>query len=281
MPSEWFDPRVGEPAPRSGSDQQSPPGRTRIRRILLRHRPSDTLNVFKRVDPKWRMPTGVEADHQTEYAGNRVGMHPSGVAPVHPVNKVDPSGKLTLGVCGNFNIGFILTASYSGCLTRIVDPSNGRGSGMALVSSPAGGFGFDFSASAGIAQDVSDAPALSDLSGPFVFVQLGGDLGLGGDVTVYFSAPATGYRVFVYGVQYGVSAGLGVDTYLGVEDTKVVGLGVLRGIADQIWNVTSAPFAYIASFLINGPSWLNRAEAAYRKHEQTNGTTGASACQAG
>ena len=195
------------------------------------------------------------------------------------MNAADPSGKLTLGICGNFNIGFILTASYSGCLTRMVNPSNGRGSGMALVSSPAGGAGFDFSASAGIAQDVSDAPALSDLAGPFVFVQLGGDVVLGADVTVYFSAPGTVYKHFVYGVQWGVSGGVGVDTYLGVEDTTVVGLGIVRGLGDQIWNVTSAPFAYVASFLTNGPTWLSRAKATYRKHQQGNGSSSASACE--
>ena len=185
-----------------------------------------------------------------------------------PVNEGDPSGKLTLGICGTFGLGFIVNASYSGCLTRMVNPSNGRGSGMAFVSSPAGGFGFDFSANVGVAQSVSNASTLQNLAGPFVFAELGVEAGGGAAIQVYFSAPGTQYKQFVYGVEFGVSAGAGVDLYLGEEKTTVAGLGIFRGAADVLWDATAAPLSYVASFLTNGPTWLEQAEKVYQDHEK-------------
>jgi hypothetical protein len=135
---------------------------------------------------------------------------------------------------------------------------------MALVSSPAAGFGADLTANAGLAYDVSSADTLQQLAGPFVFVALGADVGFGVGVVVYFTAPGTGSPgPFVYGAEFEVTVGAGVELYLGVNDTTVVGLGWARGAADQIWNASAALGAYQDAFEIHGAELLAKAKEVY------------------
>ncbi len=191
-----------------------------------------------------------------------------------PVNEEDPSGRTTLGLCGSFNLSLLIfSGSVTGCLTRIVTGYGPfRYNKIALVVSPAVAFGPGIGYSGGLLYDISNADALPELGGPFVYVELDADIGVGVGIIVYFTPPGTGTPgPFIWGVEFGVEFGADLSVHVGLNDTTVQGLGVFRGVADVAFDTAAEPATYLADFVAEGAQWLAEAEVKYSVWEASQG----------
>ena len=134
-----------------------------------------------------------------------------------------------------------------------------------MVSSPAGELGLDLDGYAGISWEVSNATNLSDLEGPFIYVSLSGDLGVGAFVTVFFSKTFSGGLPEVYGAQFGVSGGGGGGIKIGVENSHVLHIPgwVAHWSGINAFWYASDPYIWVGVFLSQGLNLLEDALKAY------------------
>ena len=182
----------------------------------------------------------------------------------NPTNQTDPTGPITVGVCGSSTLGFNLSVSDTECLTRLVTEPDGKfhAHGMDLVSSPAAAAGLDFGASAGLLWDMSNAPMLEDLAGLFVFVGFSGEIIAGEASSSILQPPALVTNTHPYGRRIGCPFWRWRRSDHWVNKSHVTGLGVLRGAADILWGISN-PEPYLQWFLNEGASWLTKALRAY------------------
>ena len=150
----------------------------------------------------------------------------------NPVDGTDPSGLATVGICAGAGAQLgLLNLAAGDCLTRTVDRSGEDDIGLVGAVGAGGGVGADVSV--GIYYQVSNATNLQQLKGPFFYATVGGELGAGAVVTVFWNASRT-----IYGIELGVSLGLGATGAIGINYTwvnqfyTVLSANIARGIWD-------------------------------------------------
>jgi RHS repeat-associated protein len=154
-----------------------------------------------------------------------------------PVNRLDPTGRNTLGVCVSANgaIGPI-AVGLGDCLTRTMDASGEDDIGLLHYYYGAGGAGLV--ADASLYYSVSNATNLQELSGPFTFATVTGTLIAGVTATVFWNNKIGSNAI--YGLDLGVSLGLGVSADIGESNTTVdqfygtISANIARGIWDAL-----------------------------------------------
>jgi RHS repeat-associated protein len=155
-------------------------------------------------------------------------------ADASPVNRTDPSGLDTVGICavagGQFGL---LNAGAGACLTRTIDSSGEDDIG--LTGTIAGGGGTGAGLSAGVYYQVSNATTLQQLKGLFFYETVGADVLGGTSVTVFWNLDRS-----VVGIEVGVSWGAGAYLAGGVSQTWVdqfngiISANIARGIWDAL-----------------------------------------------
>jgi hypothetical protein len=149
-----------------------------------------------------------------------------------PVNAVDPKGLDTVGICAGASgeLG-ILNVSAGDCLDRTIDQSGEDDIG--LVGTIGSGVGAGANGSVGVYYQISNATNLQELKGPFYYATIGGEVGGGATVTVFWNSSLS-----IYGIEVGVSAGLGADGAVGQSLTWVdqfygtISANIARGVWD-------------------------------------------------
>ncbi len=145
-----------------------------------------------------------------------------------PVNRSDPSGRNSVGVCPKAGIGIgPVHLGVGGCAVATTNPFTG-GTNFGLTFSGTVGVGLGADVSLGLYLQISSAKQLGTLSGPFFFYSFGAGAGLGGTFTVFWSGPT---HPTVYGIDMGVTIGGGVSAYLGIQDTKVY---TIKGLISDV-----------------------------------------------
>lgn len=159
-----------------------------------------------------------------------------------PTTRSDPSGQITLGICGNFSVGLGWWAwNGSGCLQRVLWGK--MGGQMGLTGTIGKGHGAIVGAGVGASVMVSNAARMSALARTFHFVTLAvpippplGYLGVG--ATVFWDG-----RTGIYGADFGVSVGWEAGAAYGHSYTWIRPLGGVSGwFAGKAWDyLTPAP----------------------------------------
>lgn len=166
-----------------------------------------------------------------------------------PVNKTDPSGEISVGLCAGpmGHVAFVQLAANE-CLTEIVDgPNQGQ---IGFVGTVQGGFGLGLEATVDAFVQVSNATDLSQLAGPFTYIAGSAALG-GGGAGVFFWNNHVGSGVIVGG-DVGVSIGAGLSGVLGESDSWVTELGGWFG-----WEADLARSAFSLAEKVLLPNGIN------------------------
>jgi RHS repeat-associated protein len=149
-----------------------------------------------------------------------------------PVTLKDPSGNDTLGICAGagFEVGPI-NAGGGACLTRTIDSSGEDDIGLTGTIYAGAGDGVDSSTS--YYYQISTATNLHQLSGPFFYATIGGEVGGGASMTIFWNLNES-----VIGIELGYSEGLGADIASGSSDTWVgqINNKVFANIARGVWD---------------------------------------------
>jgi hypothetical protein len=151
-----------------------------------------------------------------------------------PANAADPSGLATVGICagGGAELGPV-NVGGGGCLTRTIDSSGEDDIGLTGTIGAGGGEGAN--ASVGAYYQVSNATNLQELKGAFYYATVGGEIGGGATVTVFWNSSLS-----VYGIEVGGSAGLGANGAAGLSTTWVnqfygtISANIARGVWDSM-----------------------------------------------
>jgi hypothetical protein len=155
-----------------------------------------------------------------------------------PVNESDPSGLVTIGVCAEGQLAVFKSWRGNGCAERLL--TNGLGGHIAGTVSKARALGVTWGASVGVYYDVSSAPSLSQLGGPFTFAEAGIAFGPGTFAVVYWNKAFTSSSPTapgsVYGAEVGISFGSDLDVgEYGHSDTAVWQPGWLGSL--PLWGI--------------------------------------------
>jgi RHS repeat-associated protein len=157
----------------------------------------------------------------------------------NPANRTDPSGLLTVGVCGTGN-GMLLFVNLGvgACVVTVVGKPNETG----VTGTPFGGVGVGINIGGSGAVLVSNANSLQDLTGWFGYFTVSGELGIGVDVVVFYGWNSAGQ--FIFGGVFGATVGAGADAAGGASYTWIlhrfsgwqlyVALGILWGLVGAL-----------------------------------------------
>jgi RHS repeat-associated protein len=159
-----------------------------------------------------------------------------------PINRSDPGGNATVGICGSAGaqIGFLSLAANV-CLTRTIDQSGEDDIG--LVGTGAVGVGAGADLSVGLYYEVSNATNLRELASWFNFATFGVGVIEGGSVTVFWNSSDT-----IRGIAVGISLQGGVDVAVGKSWSKVdqFTTSIEANIARGIWDAANPGLAITA-----------------------------------
>jgi RHS repeat-associated protein len=137
----------------------------------------------------------------------------------NPLNRRDPRGQITVGICvgGEIALGIRIGDSACGQLS-----SSGE---VGLNGTINGGVASGAGASAGIGLQGSTAEHIAELGGPFL--HLGGSVHAGGGASAdtFFSASET-CGSHVTGGEISLGFGGGADQYGGISETETIALGL-------------------------------------------------------
>jgi RHS repeat-associated protein len=137
----------------------------------------------------------------------------------NPLNRSDPSGLLTVGICVGGEVALGIRVGISAC-------GQASSSGEVGVSGTvSGGIATGAGTSAGIGIQGSNAEHIEELGGPFE--HLGGSIHAGGGVsadTFYGGGDACGNRIA--GGEASIGIGAGADQYGGLSETETFETGL-------------------------------------------------------
>lgn len=162
-----------------------------------------------------------------------------------PVNKSDPSGDDTVGICGGLDVSVLVDFNAGDCLQRTVDSSGEDDIG---VSGQLGvGFGPQASLNFKVYYMFSNATTLQQLAGGFDNAEVTLDVGIGLTVGVFWNGdegdlsgcgPANACGAPVYGIIVGVDFGGGAGGAVGVSYTWVHQFNgtITANIARGVWD---------------------------------------------
>jgi RHS repeat-associated protein len=162
-----------------------------------------------------------------------------------PLDLADPSGMISVGVCGGFNLAFEFAGvSVTDCLTRIV---SGGPDEIGVTGTPGAGGAGGADVSIGAYYQVSNATNLSDLRGKFDFVTVGGEYLGGASATVFWGRNSA--NKLIYGIEFGPAFGVGIRVGVGQSYTFVDQLGGWKArLARYAWGAVN-PTLDLASIL--------------------------------
>ncbi len=146
---------------------------------------------------------------------------PFGYAGDDPVNEVDQSGLVTVGYCGGAAAAFLGAKGFAnGCLTRVV--SGGPDEIGAVETTGGGGPKLIIGGGVQVAEQISNATSLKELTGPFAYweVDVQDDEGEGASVVVFTGKSSSDKSI------WGIEVGAGLDFNL---SKKIPGVPVLVG----------------------------------------------------
>jgi RHS repeat-associated protein len=221
-----------------------------------------------------RDPAFAQTDQAYAYAGG------------DPVNRSDPTGNATVGICGGGAAGAaaILGVGIEGqvCLTRTVFDPNGEDDIGITETLGASVLGYGSSYGIGISYQVSNAQHLQDLAHVFHSVDLSVEANVGLSGSIFWGGGASGQAI--YGINGGVVLGDGTSALVFTTNTWVQqahGGGFLdidSGIANTlrgIWDALVPGFLTIASNVYN---LLSVARSNSNEHDPTRSTGSRGPC---
>jgi hypothetical protein len=175
-----------------------------------------------------------------------------------PADAKDPAGLDTVGVCsvGGAQFGEF-SVSPGLCLTRTIDASGEDDIG--LTGTLGGAVGAGDGLSVGLYYQLSNASNLKELTGKFYYATVEVNDVAGGSVTVFWSPNHK-----TYGIEVGVSGGIGVIAGVGISDTGIVQFNnsILANIARGVWDSLNPSLAIA--------KWLHISKSAISSIESTS-----------
>ena len=187
-----------------------------------------------------------------------------------PVNRTDPSGQLSLGVCAGFAVHVLVVQLGAGdCLTQIVNgPNKGQ---IGIVATPIAGLGLGLAAGIQYYYQVTNADSLDQTGGPFTYVAATAALGLGAEGTFFWNNHWSGH--IIIGADVGIEAGAGLSGSLGESYSfvHVFGGWFSTTAAHAAWDL-----AVPGGFAVQ--SWVNKAKVVEGHYNGAGQSEGATAC---
>jgi RHS repeat-associated protein len=187
-----------------------------------------------------------------------------------PVNRTDPSGQLSLGVCAGFAVHVLVVQLGAGdCLTQIVNgPNKGQ---IGIVATPIAGLGLGLAAGIQYYYQVTNADSLDQIGGPFTYVAATAALGLGAEGTFFWNNHWSGH--IIIGADVGIEAGAGLSGSLGESYSFVHEFGgwFSTTAAHAAWDL-----AVPGGFAVQ--SWVNKAKVVEGHYNGASQSEGATAC---
>ena len=154
-----------------------------------------------------------------------------------PVDRADPSGLATLGICAGFNVAPLIFSTGAGdCLVRTIDKTGEDDIGV--TGAPFFGIGANVNADVGFYYQVSNATNLQELGGLFTYANVTADFVIGGTATVFWNN-SFGSKA-IYGIEVGVTLGGGFSGTIGASYTFVhkfddsITANIARGLWDTL-----------------------------------------------
>ena len=138
-----------------------------------------------------------------------------------PVNESDPTGRSTLGICGELSIVLGGGYGFNGCAFLGQRGRFGQINSVSVSETNVLSIGVQAGASLNVGFQVSTAANPHDLTGWFYQVQVAADFGPGGSIDVFWGTDSSGHLVIGGTIGVGVGLQLGVSfawTYTWVQE---------------------------------------------------------------